>query len=205
MFKTIVNPYNPVMQFINKLVYSVWLNILWFICCIPVVTIGPSTAALFYCCQRMVEDTDSHITKAFFKSFGSNLKQGAVIGLIMTFLGCALWVDGYTLSRLYANSLFWTIVTAIFIVACILYVMISMYIYPLLAHFENTTFAMFKNAFLLSIRYLLCTILMALIYFAMLLVIVRFYTPAIVFGMGTSAFFCSLFMQRILKLMEPEA
>ena len=26
----------PVLQFINKIVYSVYLNILWFICCIPV-------------------------------------------------------------------------------------------------------------------------------------------------------------------------
>ena len=38
----------PVLQFINKLVYSVYLNILWFICCIPIVTVGASTTALFY-------------------------------------------------------------------------------------------------------------------------------------------------------------
>ena len=38
----------PVLQFINKIVYSVYLNILWFFCCIPVVTIGASTTALFY-------------------------------------------------------------------------------------------------------------------------------------------------------------
>lgn len=202
MFKTIVNPYNPVMQFITKLVYSVWLNILWFICCIPIVTIGPSTAALFYCCQHMVEDTDSHITVGFFKSFRTNLKQGLVIGLIMTIIGCALCVDGYALYHLYAKSLFLTIITALFIVTCIVYVMIAMYIYPLLAHFENTTFAMFKNAFLLSVRYLICSIFMALIYFSMTLVVVRFYTPAIVFGMGTCAFFCSLLMHRILKQME---
>jgi len=28
----------PVLQFINKIVYSVYLNILWFICCIQVIT-----------------------------------------------------------------------------------------------------------------------------------------------------------------------
>ena len=31
-----------------KLCYSCCLNILWFLCCIPIVTIGASTTALYY-------------------------------------------------------------------------------------------------------------------------------------------------------------
>ncbi|NBH74074.1 DUF624 domain-containing protein [Clostridiaceae bacterium] len=38
----------PVMQLITKTVYAVWLNILWFVCCLPVFTVGASTTALFY-------------------------------------------------------------------------------------------------------------------------------------------------------------
>ena len=49
------NPDNAVMQFITKVVYSVYLNILWFICCIPIVTAGASTTALFYVTLKMVK------------------------------------------------------------------------------------------------------------------------------------------------------
>ena len=38
----------PVMQYITKIVYSVWLNILWIIFCLPIFTVGASTTALFY-------------------------------------------------------------------------------------------------------------------------------------------------------------
>ena len=46
--RNLFNLDGPLMQLINKVVYSVYLNILWFICCIPIVTIGASTTALFY-------------------------------------------------------------------------------------------------------------------------------------------------------------
>ncbi len=35
--RNLFNLDGPVLQFINTLVYSVYLNILWFICCIPIV------------------------------------------------------------------------------------------------------------------------------------------------------------------------
>ena len=56
----------PVLQFINKLVYSVYLNILWFICCIPIVTVGASTTALFYVSLKIAKNEEGNLTKAFF-------------------------------------------------------------------------------------------------------------------------------------------
>ena len=34
--RSLFDPESPILQFITKIVYSVWLNILWFVCCIPV-------------------------------------------------------------------------------------------------------------------------------------------------------------------------
>ena len=82
----------PVLQFINKIVYSVYLNILWFICCIPVVTIGASTTALFYVTLKMSKNEEGNLTKAFFHSFRENLKQATIIWLILLFLGIVLGI-----------------------------------------------------------------------------------------------------------------
>lgn len=202
MLNSLINPDGPVLRFINKLVSSVWLNILWFICCIPIVTIGPSTTALFYCCQKIANDEDGYLTKAFFHSFKSNFKQGVLIGLITTLLAIILGIDGYVLYHLYNTSAFWSIITALFIVAVVAYVFVIMWIFPLLAHFENTTIAMFKNSMMLSIRFLLCSVLMLAIYFIMLLIIVRFFTPAIIFGFGTCALLNSILLKNIFIQCE---
>ena len=72
----------PVLQFVNKIVYSVYLNILWFLCCIPVITVGASTTALFYVTLKISKNEEGNITKAFFRSFRQNFRQGTLIWLI---------------------------------------------------------------------------------------------------------------------------
>lgn len=198
----LLNPDNTVMQFITKLVYSVYLNILWFICCIPIVTIGASTTALFYVSLKIVKNEEGNITKSFFHSFKENFKQGTVIWLILLLVGIVLGIDGYVLYRLHFSNAFWTIITAIFLVAVLGYAVILMYIFPLLSRFSNTTLAMFKNSLFIGMRFLLCTFLMAVIYFAMLYIIINIMTPVIIFGMGTCALLCSYLLTNILALCE---
>ena len=75
----ILNPDNPVMAFITRITYSVYLNLLWFICYLPVVTIGASTTALFYVTLKMAKNEEGNITAAFFRSFRENFRQASVI------------------------------------------------------------------------------------------------------------------------------
>lgn len=192
----------PVLQFINKIVYSVYLNILWFICSIPIITIGASTTALFYVTLKMSKNEEGNITKAFFRSFRENFRQGTLIWLILLALGIVLGVDGYVLYHMRFENLFWTLCTAVFCVAAAAYAVILMYIFPLLARFDNTTGAMFKNALFIGIRFLFCTILMATVYFVMLLVVIRFFTPAVIFGEGLCALLCSFLLSNILQLCQ---
>ena len=190
------------LQFINKITYSVYLNILWFICCIPIVTAGASTTALFYVTLKMVKNEEGNITKAFFRSFRANLKQGTKIWLILLFLGAILCTDGYVLYHLRFENIFWTLCTAVFFVAAAAYAIVLMYIFPLLARFDNTVGAMFKNALFIGVRFLVCTAMMAAVYFVMVLVVIRVFTPAVIFGEGLCALLCSYLLSNILLLCQ---
>ena len=192
----------PVLQFINKIVYSVYLNILWFICCIPVITIGASTTALFYVTLKISKNEEGSITKAFFHSLKENLRQGNVIWLFLLAFGIILGIDGYVLYHMRFENVFWTLCTAVFCVAAAAYAIILMYIFPLLARFDNTIGAMFKNALFIGVRFLFCTALMAVIYFVMLLIVVRIFTPAVIFGEGLCALLCSCLLSNILNLCQ---
>lgn len=196
------NPTGPVFRFIVKVEYSIWLNILWFICCLPIVTIGPATTALYYCTQHIVLDQDSYITKMFFKAFKENFKQSFIVGLIMTLLGIGMGVDAYALYHLRNTSSFWAILTGIFIVAAVAYVIILMWIFPLMARYENTIMAMFKNSIMLSIRFIFCTVIMGLIFAVVFYVTVFLFTPLIVFGVGLCALLNSWLMKNIFVQLE---
>lgn len=196
------NPEGPLMQFITKITYSAYLNILWFICCIPIFTVGASTTALFYVTLKMAKNEEGNITKAFFRSFKENFKQGTKIWLILLIAGIILGFDGYTLYHMRFTNAFWTIITAVFIIVVVAYAIILMYIFPLLARFQNTTWAMFKNSIMIGMRFLLCTAIMAVIYFIMAIVVIRIFTPAIIFGEGLCALLCSYFLSNILLLCQ---
>ena len=192
----------PAMRFVTKLAYSAYLNILWFICCLPIFTIGASTTALFYVSLKVAKDEEGYLTKAFFHSFRENFRQSTIIWLILLVAGIFLGVDGYVFYHMRFDNVLWTLGTAVFIVALAAYAIILMYIFPLLARFNNTIRAMFKNALMVGMRFLLCTALMALIYFIMAVIVVRFFTPAIIFGEGLCALLCSHLLSNILLLCE---
>lgn len=201
----LLNPENPVLEFINKIVYCVYLNILWLVCSLPIVTIGASTTALFYVTLKMAKNEEGNITRAFFHSFKDNFKQGTIIWMILLVLGIILGIDGYVLYHMRFENAFWTICSAFFIVALAAYAIVVMYIFPLLSRFDNTITAMFKNSIMLGMRFLYCTVLMAVIYFVMAFIIIRIFTPAVIFGEGLCAFLCSYLLSNILLMCQEKA
>ncbi|MDE6888241.1 MAG: YesL family protein [Eubacterium sp.] len=198
------NPDNSIMRFITKIANSVYLNILWLVCSLPVVTIGASTTSLFYVTLKMAKNEEGNITAAFFRSFRDNFKQATKIWLILLAAGIVFALDGYVFYHMRFENMLWTIGTSIFLVALAAYAIILMYIFPLLARFDNTTFAMFKNSLFIGMRFFLCTVLMAVIYFVMLFVVINIFTPAVIFGEGLCALLCSCLLSNILLMCQKQ-
>lgn len=91
--------------------------------------------------------------------------------------------------------------TAVFLAVLAAYAIILMYIFPLLPRFDNTVWAMFKNSLMVGMRFIWCTALMALVYFAMVVVVVRVFTPAVIFGVGLCALLCSYLLVNIFGVV----
>lgn len=194
----LIDPDRPLMAFITKMAYSAYLNILWLICCLPIVTIGASTTALFYVTLKMAEDRDDGLTGMFFRAFRQNFLPATKLWLVLLGAGAFLAMDGYIVWHIWSQSIFWTLVAALLIVAAIVYAVVLLYAFPLLARFENTTFGILKTALLVGLRYLVCTLLMAGIYFLMGWVVVNLFTPAFLLGFGCCAMLCSFLLVNII-------
>lgn len=190
-------------QVMLRFCYCCWLNLLWFVCSIPIVTLGASTTALYSVTLKLARDEGSNVTAMFFQAFKANFKQATVLWLILLGVGVFLGADGYVLAHLRKISegpmaVFWTILLAVVIAAAVFYVIVLLYVFPLVASVQNTNRAMLKNSFLIGAHYLFCTILVFVVHFAVFFVTVRFFTPLILLGEGLSAMISSIFLRRVI-------
>ena len=190
-------------QLLLKLCYACCLNLLWIVCSLPIFTIGASTTALYYASLKLVRDEESHIGAQFFRSFKENFKQATVLWLILLGVGLFLGADVYLVWHLRANSagvpaVLWTLCLALLIGACVVYVIVLEYVFPLLASVCNTNLAMLKNSFLIGTHYLFATVLIFAVHFARFFVAVAWFTPILIFGEGLCALISAWLLNHIL-------
>lgn len=191
-------------QIMLKLCYGCYLNLLWMVCSLPVFTAGAATAALYDVTLRLAREEEPPLTRQFFKAFRENFRQATVLWLILLGVGALLGTDAYILYHLYKStagmvSVICTLGLALIIVAAICYVVVLMYVFPLIASVKNTNFAMLKNALIIGIHYLFCTILVFAIHFAMFFAVVAVFTPLIVFGEGLCALLSSYLLGKVIR------
>ena len=196
-------------QIMLKLSYGCDLNLLWFVCSLPVFTLGAATAALYDVTLRMARGEEPGLTRRFFQAFRENFRQATTLWLMLLGIGALLGLDGYILYHLYkstagAAAIICTLGLALVIVAAICLVIVLLYIFPLVARVKNTNFAMVKNSFLIGIHYLFCTNLVFAIHFAMFFAVVALYTPLIIFGEGLCALVSSYLLDKVINACSGE-
>ena len=187
----------------------IMLNVVFLICCLPIVTIGASLTALHYVTLKMARNEESYIIRSFFKSFKQNFKQATVINLIMLAVAAILYMDLRIVGNI--DGTMSQVLYIVFFAFGILYMMVFLYIYPVLAKFYNSIKNTFRNAFLMSIRHLPYTLLMAVI---TLIPFAVFFVPnvraqsllfmvLILFGISLEAFINGHFLVKIFDNYIP--
>ena len=194
-------------QLFLKLSYACWLNMLWMICSLPVITIGASTTALYSVTLKIADERESNITRQFILAFRNNFKQATRMWILMLFAGILIGGDFYVVLHMRSMSsgtaaIMWTLNLALLIAIAIVYTVILVYIFPLIARFENTDKAMLKNSLLIGIHYLFCTIVVVAIHFVMFYAVVAIFTPLILFGEGLCALLSSYMLINVFRLIS---
>ena len=153
---------SPIMMGLSRLSDLVIVSFLWFVCCLPIVTIGASTTAMYYVLMKVVRDEeDVKPIPTFFHGFKSNFKQATAMNLISLVLGAILLADAYY--WFFGQGSMATISFAIFFAAFVWLVCIMSYAYPLQAQFYNTVKQTLINGAILSMRKFPVTVIVFLL------------------------------------------
>lgn len=145
-FFSIDSPFSRALSFIGDLMI---LNILFLLCCIPVVTIGASASALYTVTMRMAAKDDRGIVKPFLKAFRENLGKSVVLWLVFLVFGAVIALG---ISVMYLNpGRFPWFLKALYGLIVFVYLTGLSWVFPLQAKFENTIGNTLKNSFIIGI------------------------------------------------------
>ena len=189
---------------ITKFFDIVLLNILFLLCCIPIITIGASATALYSMTMKMVKNEEPSIIRGFFSAFKENFKQSLPITLLMIFIFSLVLADLYILGKSKSSSA--TIMSGGGIAILLLVVAVAGYAFPLLAKFENTVKNTILNAGKIAIAYLPWTIVILAINIAPIVwllaspeTFMKVSTLWLCVGAGVSAYVNSMILVRIFE------
>ncbi len=204
MMEKLFNLDSPWMRGLSKLADLAVLNIVTLICCLPVVTIGASLTALHYVLLKMARDEEGKILQSYFKSWKENFRQATILWVIL--LAVILILAGDVMILRYTQLDFPTVLKVLMIAAVIFVYMISCYIFPVLARYENTIRNTVKNAFLMSILSLPKTILMMVLYIVpVIILLIPMLMPLVLFfGFSAPAYLSAKLYSGTFKRFEPE-
>ena len=135
------------MDLIKKFLQLFFLNCLWLICCIPVITIGGATCAAYAVALRLADEDEEvqsvrGLAARFFKAFKQDFLQGLLLSLF-TGAGVALGYFLFDRARDYGFNL---IIIAALVVYALVVLVVNLYAYPLVARYSNTFINTLRNS-----------------------------------------------------------
>ena len=133
----LLNEDNVVHVFLNKLGDIVIANLLFILCCIPVITIGPSLTALYHCMMRTVKGNNNGTTKTFFRAFKENFKQSLIIWLLILAAGAMIILNIRFLLHAEGSAAHMLFYLSVGVLT--LLIIFTLYIFPVIATFAVIT------------------------------------------------------------------
>ncbi len=141
---------SPFASAVSKLVQMLWAGILWFVCSIPVVTVGAATTALYEVLLKMEKNREGYVGASFLRAFRKNFKSATLVWIPLIAAGVVFLVNLFYYAVLGGGQ--FPVQSVVFAVLWLLTVTLFGYIFPVLARFENTTAGTFRMAVIIAIR-----------------------------------------------------
>lgn len=197
-------------NFLHVALMKVWdlvlANLLFILCSIPLITIGPALTALYHCTLRIVKGNNPGTFKTFFRAFKQNFKQSFIVWIVVLLIGGIL---GSNLNFLRAQTgqsilFYMTLILCVFLFAFVLY------IFPVIATFEGTLKMHLRNTLIFSVTKFFKTIIMVVLWgFCFFITYIdNQLQPLYVFcwfffGFSTLAYICSFMLYKMFKPYLP--
>ena len=156
------NPDGKIMGYGMKFAYLMWLQILTFLCCLPVFTMGAAFTAMHKILLQIYRNEEVDITKTYFAAFASNFRQATVIWLGCLAMFVALYLD-YRLTANAGDSLPLLALRYLLPVVLVLLLVGLSWVFVLLSRYQNSIIGTIRLSFSACIAHPLNTVFMVVL------------------------------------------
>ena len=193
--RRVFDPDNLWWSFLARGVDWVGLSLLWGFLCLPVVTFGPATSALYYTVVKCFRQKEKNTFQIFWRSFRSNLKQGIFATLIAVPVLLVL-IFGYSVMKANWSTDFGAVMFVAYDIALVVPFGILCWLFPLLGRFDSPLKDALKTSAFLTFRHLPSTVILVLLTVETFVSLLEKWWP-VFFAPVLWVLLESLFMERI--------
>lgn len=157
------NPDSGIMRSLSKFTDCICLSLLFFVSCIPIVTIGTASTALYYTVHKVLRHDRGYMFRDYVTSFKENFKQTVPVWIAALAVGIVMWLDLQIANFYAASAAYFSALSAVSFLGLVIWFAWVSYLFPYMARFENTRRRSMKNAILMVIAHLPMTALMLVV------------------------------------------
>lgn len=195
MWQDIFNPENLFFRILSRGVDLVGLSLLWLLCCMPLVTIGPASAALYYTVVKVFRHRKDEAFRTYLRAFRDNLKQGIPVTLISIPVAIFLaW--GYNVMSNNVSTSQGVVMYMMYYVILVVPAGICCYLFPLMGRFAFLTKDLIRTSMIMTFRHLPSTVIVVMLTIEMIVFTLERWWP-VLFTPVLTAILVSLFLERI--------
>ena len=203
MFRNIFRPDSALMITMTQITDCIFLSLFWLVGCIPVVTAGAATAAMYDAVYHGFRKGEKNSWQQFGRSFRRNWKAGIVPTMVILVAVAAL---GWTGIQLWNSAVYGKLSWGVFSFAAVLLMAvlgIISIVLPMLSRFENSTAALFSNTVRLGLAHLPRTLALGMLNGAAIFLCARYVVP-LFFLPALISLISTVFIEPMFRPFMPE-
>lgn len=181
----------------------VMLSLLWFLCSVPLVTLGAATAALYDTAVHVMRRGETAIFARFFGTLRRELKEGILLTLLWAGIALGQWLILYGLTRLIPAAQ-GTAVSLIEMLLIFLFLAAASWVFPTLSRFTMGVGALSSVCLRLAPGNALRSAALALLNALLIAACLRFILP-LMFAPALVAYLSSFLIEPVFERYETTA
>ncbi len=191
------------MRWLTKVGSVIMLNILWVVCCVPVVTAGASTAAMCGAMIELLRNENYNTWKDYWKTFRATFWKATLLWVMLVVMLLLWGADLFICLRLVKDAALTGVLLGVFVLFSVLTLGIALYMFPYLACFRSSVKETLQNAALLSLENMLWTLVMLIADGALFTVTILYVQPMFLFaGILVALINCTILKKIFQPLFE---
>lgn len=196
------NPDNFLWKFFGKLFDFFGLSCMWFLCSMPIVTVGTASIALYDAAAHCLRGDETNLAKRFFSTFKKELIPGILITLLWAAIAMVFWFGYQIVYQMGRENTAMALFTVVYYVTLLIPVGVLCWIFAVESRFVYKFFQLHKMALYFTMAHLPSTL--AIVALALIAIEICVDFPfMVIFVPGILVYFQSFFIEKVFKKYMP--